>query len=135
MKKDRAALEHLPDWDELTGAEMRKLQRDGRERKAKLIRNRKKKFGKAGKSKLSTMEEAIMDKDLANKIELAEIEKNLKRHTEKMMRLEHPRDVPKGWKGKMDGNIPRGWKSREKDNIRVENTERVWKRLKENFGF
>ena len=44
MKKCRAALEHLVDWEELSGAELRKLQRDGRERKEELVKRKKKKF-------------------------------------------------------------------------------------------
>ena len=48
------------EWQDLTNAEQRKLDKDEKAVRAEIIQRRKIKYGKAGNSKLTAMEDAIL---------------------------------------------------------------------------
>ena len=98
-------LEKDEEWQELTSMETRKLERDVKKLKSEIMKRKKSKYGRAGNSKLSLLEEAVIISQTRRKSELAEVRKNLGRK-------EAGR---KGWKMENipNGNIPEGRKEIE----------------------
>ena len=88
VRKDKATLEKQYRWKELATTEQRKLEKDGKTRRVEIEKIKRRKYGKAGKSKLTALEEVIMAGLARRMKEIAEIEKN--------MHLQKTR--PKGWK-------------------------------------
>ena len=88
VRQDKTTLDKQCNWKELSAAEKRKLEKDGKTRREEIEKKKRRKYGKAGRCKLTEMEEAIMA-GLARRLnEIAEIEKNLNLHKKR----------PKGWK-------------------------------------
>ena len=134
VRKDKATLEKQYRWKELATTEQRKLEKDGKTRRVEIEKIKRRKYGKAGKSKLTALEEAIMAGLARRMKEIAEIEKN--------MHLQKTR--PKGWKvdheeqGTMPTSdiVPEGRMVKKHDESEVdgkESLEIIWKRLEKNL--
>ena len=80
-------------WKELDGKHTRRLEREENKTKSELIQIKRKKFGKAGNKKITSMEEAIISSNTRKLMELEEIKINL---------LQKPA-MPEGWKIENDG--------------------------------
>ena len=80
MRKSRQyLLGQAGEWQDLTTAEARKLERDEKKLKSEIVKRKKSKYGKAGNSKLSPLEEAIISSQTRKMSELAEVKQNLSR--------------------------------------------------------
>ena len=106
MRKSRQyLLGQAGEWQDLTSTEARRLERDEKSLKSEIIKRKKSKYGKAGNSKLSPLEEAILSSQTRKKSELAEVKQNLGRKEA----------GKKGWKKETNPNrnIPEGRKKIE----------------------
>ena len=72
------------EWQDLTNAEQRKLDKDEKAVRAEIIQRRKIKYGKAGNSKLTAMEDAILSSQSRKLSELFEVKKNLRFYERKL---------------------------------------------------
>ena len=80
MRKSRQyLLGQAGEWQDLTTAEARRLERDEKKLKSEIVKRKKSKYGKAGNSKLSPLEEAIISSQTRKMSELAEVKQNLSR--------------------------------------------------------
>ena len=78
VRKAKTILEQDGNWKETSQAEERIFQKDGKHLREEIKASKKKKFGKAGKLKLTELEETILKRQMMRKMEIQEIEKNLK---------------------------------------------------------
>ena len=65
------------EWKELESVEVRRLEKEEKKMRSELIKRKKAKYGKAGKSKLSSMEEAIITSQTRKLSELEETRRNI----------------------------------------------------------
>ena len=93
------------EWQDLTSAETRRLEREEKNLKFEIVRKKKSKYGKAGNSKLTALEEAIISSQTRKLSELAEVKQNLSRKEAKR----------KGWKveNRPSRNIPESRKENQ----------------------
>ena len=60
VRQDKTTLDKQCNWKELSTAEKRMLEKDGKTRREEIEKKKRRKYGKAGRCKLTAMEEAIM---------------------------------------------------------------------------
>ena len=78
MRECRAFIVENSDiWQQMTEQEKKKIEKEEKETRLELRKQKKLKFGKAGKSKLNSEEDGKVRKETATKKELAEIRQNL----------------------------------------------------------
>ena len=115
------------EWQDLTNAEIRKLDKDEKTLRTEIVKRRKIKYGKAGNSKLTAMEDAILSSQARKMSELYEGTKNLSWYEKRR----------KGWKldDRPPPHIPEGRKkdyhdqARDKNKARSIEIEEHWQRL------
>ena len=128
VRRDKILLMRACNWYELTPSKISKVDKEGKEMRTEIVRNKKKKYGKAGNSMLTTLEDASVTGQTGKWRELAEIEKNLTLH----------KQVPKGWtfSKETSDNVPEGRKSETgrmkmmKDEWSQKEIENLWDRMK-----
>ena len=109
VRRAKSVLVRDGKWREMSQAEERIFQKDGKYLREEIRSGKKKKFGKAGNMKLTELEETILKRQMMRKREIQEIEKNLKIHRNKqegrklqedgnMKDSPTPENGPKGWK-------------------------------------
>ena len=74
-------------WKDLESMEKKKIERSGKELRAEIEERRRAKFGKAGRRKLTSLEETILANQTKKKIELEEIGRNFERRQKKRTKL------------------------------------------------
>ena len=85
-------------WKELDGKETRRLEKEEKKLKSELVERKKKKYGKAGKTKLTRMEEALISSNTGKLMEMEEIKLNLQQE----QAIQEGRKLKSGWK-KLNG--------------------------------
>ena len=103
-------------WKDLDGKTARKIEREEKKMKTDLMKIKSLRFGKAGNSKLTRLEEMIVSGNTRKLLEMEEIRLNLEKYSE----------IPKGWK---KGN---GWKISGKNTPEQEESDH-WKSLARNM--
>ena len=114
-------------WQDLTNAEQRKLDKYKKAVRAEIVKRRKLKYGKAGNSKLTAMEDAILSSQARKVSELFELTKNLicyerRRKGRKLDNRPSPNN-PEGRKKDHQGQ------ARDKYKARSMEIEENWQRL------
>jgi hypothetical protein len=106
VRQAKIQLEQAGKWKELSTAEERKFQNDGKQLREEMQASKRKKFGKAGKWKLTELEETLLSRQMMRMKEILEIEKNLKLHK----LTTRNRKFQEGWKGnkRPSINVPSG---------------------------
>ena len=92
----RTFLKRTSDWKEVDGKTSRRMERENKKMKSELIEMKKRAFGKAGKSTITSLEEALFSVNMKKKMELEELKQNLDK-----FEIHKGRKVPKRWKPKM----------------------------------
>ena len=119
LRRSKLYLSELHEgWKDLDGKTTRKIEREGKKMRTDLMKSKNSRFGKAGNSKLTKLEEMIVSSNTRRLLEIEETRLNVEGYFE----------VQKGWKS---GN---GWKMNDKKKTKAQEEESEhWKSLARNI--
>ena len=121
------------DWQGLDSKSTRRLEKEERQIRLEIMRRKKTKYGKAGNSKLTRIEESILIRETRRKSELEEVRQNINM----MTGIKHRKKTEKGQEPKIpEGRkiVPEGRKETvnplKKSEQEEQELERQWYRLR-----
>lgn len=112
LRRSRMYLsENTDGWKELDGKSTRRLEKEEKKMKSELVRRKTLKFGKAGNSKLTRIEEMLITRNTRKLMEVEEVKLNLSLN--QVTQIPNGRKIEYGWKIQEGGKTMKKFDSEE----------------------